>query len=328
MDEKRKITEEEKRQLAKFFKTMLPNDTLDEDDILWIMNEVENGNKDVDFDEFMKAKKVRTLVAKKTDEPHFCFKCKYQTCKSHEEPCRSCNEWPHSGYLNMTSKWELKEDNQDIHLCKDCKFVENPVFKEPCNSCFSFDDSDNIYHKNWLPKPKEEEKEEDDVKYPVYDAQYFRQKLAHIKTDIKDLADQNKDISDRLTSLTTGLIEDDQKNCDRFAHIDRKMDDILEKLTEVDSKLDILDQRMHDFRKHQILKDMKCVTQVKDVKIDIPTEPLFKVGDKVKLKSGKTVYTVISITHFMCGNKKVYRYRITHPATTPHYENENRLVKA
>ena len=58
------------------------------------------------------------------------------------------------------------------------------------------------------------------------------------------------------------------------------------------------------------------------------SEPLFNVGDKVKLKHGKTVYEVYSITHFICNKKKVYRYKIGHKATTPHYENENRLIKA
>ena len=58
------------------------------------------------------------------------------------------------------------------------------------------------------------------------------------------------------------------------------------------------------------------------------SESLFKVGDKVKLKHGKTVYDVYSITYFICNKKKVYRYKIGHKATTPHYENENRLIKA
>lgn len=442
MNEKRKITDEEKRQIAKLFKGIIPNNTLDEDDILWIMNEVENGNTDISFEEFAKAKKERKgshktcktceyyyipycvddnnfpcrscishnkWTAKKSEEPHFCSKCKYQTRKADEEPCKNCNEWPHPGSLTMDSKWEPKEA-EDAHLCKDCKFAEKPVFKEPCSSCFKWEDNCAIYHKNWQPKDKEEE-EKDDVKYPVYDEQYFRQKLAHIKTDIKD-------VSDRLTSLTTGLIEDDLKNRDRFAYIDRRMDDILEKLNNIEQivmknsvginttyekasavhdevckdedickdcnyygmcsgyegdmiyckdfkKKDIssakespkfkvgdivkmTDDPKHDdfficrikWSEHSKQWNYLISLDLEDIssafwrmerwltKSEDHSEPLFNVGDKVKLKAGKTVYTVLSVTHFMRGDRKVYRYRISHSATTPHYENENRLIKA
>ena len=64
------------------------------------------------------------------------------------------------------------------------------------------------------------------------------------------------------------------------------------------------------------------------IKTEDYSEPLFKVGDKVKLKHGKVVYEVYSITYFMNNKKKVYRYKIGHGASTTHYENENRLIKA
>ena len=198
MDEKRKITEEEKKQLAKLFKAMLPNNVLNEDDILWIMNEVENGNKGVDFDVFMKAKKERECqktcstckyydipynpddVAPcrscvrydkweaKEEEPHFCFKCKHQICNANEEPCISCNEWPHSGYLNMTSKWEPKEEEKEDRRCADCKHEFCPGHKEPCYSCFKIDgDNKKLNHQNWEPKPEEEDKKDIQENQPV-----------------------------------------------------------------------------------------------------------------------------------------------------------------
>lgn len=512
MNEKRKITDEEKRQVAKLFKGLIPNGTLDEDDILWIMNEVENGNRDISFEDFMKAKQEGhdKCATKKSEEPHLCSKCKYQDCKAYEEPCKNCCEWIHFGDYAMDSKWEPKEEEphfcekckhftckeneepckscneiihlgsltmdskwepkeekaEEPHLCKYCKFVEDPVFEEPCSSCFVFDRDEGYYHKNWQPVDKkeeeEEEKESEDIcclnckfssltfaddpckrclkldtnqpkglKHTCFEkGKFYCYKCKHGNEHFYDEpcksclingnhinfeAKESVVIKDNSPSFGPNMMKEEeikisdstiirsikshQINLEKANHtIEDKIDKLTEALESVNSKLDILDQRMHDLRQHQILKDMRCVTQVKGANKDIlekldnieqvvmknsiginttyekasavhdevckdedickdcnyygmcsgyegdmiycknfkkkdissakEPEPLFKVGDKVKLKAGKTVYTVLSVTHFMCGDRKAYRYRISHSATTPHYENEDRLIKA
>lgn len=447
MNEKRKITDEEKRQLAKLFKGLIPNGTLDEDDILWIMNEVENGNRDVSFEDFVKAKKERhdKFAAKKSEEPHFCFRCKHQTCKPDEEPCKSCSEWPHHGSLTMDSKWEPKEDKEyEKHLCKDCKFVDDPVFEEPCSSCFVFDRDNGYYHKNWQPIPDKSEEDEIETELEERCCNCKHSGKAFIDEPCKTCIRkgnhkyfEKKDIVDAKDKVNASFGLKNYKSnivIPQLGGVEKKIDKLTEALESVNSKLDILDQRAHDLRKHLILKEMKCITQVKEAEKDIleklnnieqvvmknsiginttyekasavhdevckdetkdiyvrPApkfkvgdivkvsndtkhrdffvcvikwsdrshrwiyllseklediseafwkyddwisksddhgQPLFKVGDKVKLKAGKTVYTVLSVTHFMCGDRKVYRYRISHSATTPHYENEDRLIKA
>lgn len=411
MNEKRKITDEEKRQLAKLFKGIIPNGTLDEDDILWIMNEVENGNKDVSFEDFMKAKQERhdKWAATKSEEPHFCFKCKHQTCKADEEPCKNCNEWPHPGSLTMDSKWEPK-GVEDTHFCKNCKFAENPIFKEPCSSCFKISNTgDDLYHTNWQPKDKEGEEEENDIKYPEFEEIIKRLKsldtvtfgikidmdnefkrtrsaLDHIQERFDEYEKQQKDILEKLNNIEQVVMknsvginttyekasavhdevckdEDICKDCNYYGMCSSYEGDMIyckdfKKKDIADAKEppkfkagDIVkmtdDPKQNDFfvcrikwSEHSKQWNYFISSDLEDIssafwrmekwltKSEDHSEPLFKVGDKVKLKAGTTVYTVLSVTHFMCGDRKVYRYRISHSATTPHYENENRLVKA
>ena len=518
MNEKRTITDEEKIQLAKLFKGLIPNGTLDEDDILWIMNEVENGNRDISFEDFMKAKQERhdKFAAKKSEDPHFCFKCKHQACKPDEEPCKNCSEWPHPGYSTMASKWEPKEetkqenkgnhntcktcnyydiphcvDNTDFpcgscvdynkwtakepneeatgaHFCKDCKFAENPVFKEPCDSCFVWDRDRAFYHKNWQPKvedarlctdckfaetpifeepcssclksedksknwqPKDQEEKKTDMNYPEFediidrlksldritfgmkidtDNEFKRTRSAldHIRERFEEYEKQQKDILKKLNNIELRLDstfagfnyrdifkrldnieqvvmknsvginttyekasavhdevckdEDICKDCNYYGMCSGYKGDMIYcknfKKKDISSAKeppkfkvgDIVkvtnDSKNKDFfvcrikwSEHSKTWNYLISLDLEDIsgafwrtekwltKSEDHSEPLFKVGDKVKLKSGNTVYTVLSVGYFICGERKVYRYRISHSETTPHYENENRLVKA
>lgn len=277
--------------------------------------------------------------------------------------------------------------------CIKCMYSEKEISEWPCNECIE------IIHTRF-------EKQEKDIVDARDRSMYFgsnmmREEEFKIPDDILVVIDQNKKPNlvipqlDGIESIVR-TIKSHQINLEKANHaIEDKIDKLTESLESVNSKLDILDQRFHDLRQHQILKDMKYVTQVKEVKKDISSakeppkfkvgdivkvtndsrnndfficrikwsehfkrwnylisldledisrafwrmenwltksedhsEPLFNVGDKVKLKHGKVVYDVYSITYFMCNKKKVYRYKIGHGASTTHYENENRLIKA
>lgn len=400
-----------------------------------------------------------------TEELHFCLTCKYQTCKPDEEPCKSCNEWPHLGCLTMDSKWEPKEG--DPYLCKDCKFAENSMFKEPCCSCFKREGIEALYHMNWQPKV-----EKDDVvhKDPSMNFGPNMMGSVKIKNNINDIfgidgiKKKIDELSESLESINAKIVILDKHIDDIREHqimkgcildrSDEKLDDMQKDIHRLLSKVDMLDCLVKDSKDEkepekdisrpepkfkvndevQVVNDIfrmtytiermywcdgpayyrgywyvlrsssdrigrhvqedllipfkqenKDISSVKEppkfkvgdivkvtndsrnkdffvcrikwsehskqwnylissdlennsyafwrtekwlTKSEDHSEPLFNVGDKVKLKHGKVVYEVYSITHFMHNKKKIYRYKIGHGASTTHYENENRLIKA
>ena len=369
------IDTELKKKFAAFIKANLSSNYMSEEDIIWILDECDKGNKPT-YDDFVKARRQSKNI--ESEEIHFCSKCKHQSCKPDEEPCKTCSEYPHPGYLSMDSKWEKKDTV--VHKDNSPWFGPNMMREEE----FKIPDSIKmIIDQNMKPS----------IVFPQLDG---------LKEDIKTYHDDTEkyltSFSGWMTRIETKVntIKSHQVDLEKANHaIEEKIDKLTEELESVNSKLDILDQRFHDLRQHQILNDIKCVTQVKEAEKDISSakeppkfkvgdivkvahdtkhkdffvckikwgerskrwnylisldledisgafwrmegfltksedyiEPLFKVGDKVKLKHGKTVYEVYSITYFMCNKKKVYRYKIGHKATTPHYENENRLIKA
>lgn len=339
-----------KKKFAAFIKANLNSNYMSEEDIIWILDECDKGNKPT-YDDFVKARRQPKVIESK--DIH-CKNCKHWLLALADDPCKNCLELDTDQPLGFRHTcFEKKDivDARDYSMDFSPNMMRHEEFKIP-------DSIKMIIDQNMKPS----------IVFPQLDG--IEEKVNTIKSHQINLEKANHAIEDKIDKLT-------------------------EELESVNSKLDILDQRMHDFRQHQILKDMKCVTQVKEAEKDIflgkpepkfkvgdivkvahdtkhkdffvckikwserskrwnylisldledisgafwrmesfltksedYIEPLFKVGDKVKLKHGKTVYEVYSITYFMCNKKKVYRYKIGHKATTPHYENENRLIKA
>ena len=368
------IDTELKKKMAAFIKENLTGGSMSEEDIIWIMDECDKGNKPT-YDDFVKARKQPKVIESKDIR---CKNCKNCVLSIKDDPCKRCLEWDIDQPLGFRHTCFEKKDIVDARD-RSMDFGPNMIRQEE----FKIPDSIKmIIDQNMKPS----------IVFPQLDG---------LKEDIKTYHDDTEKyltgFSGWLTRIETKVntIKSHQVDLEKANHaIEDKIDKLTETLESVNSKLDILDQRMHDFRQHQILKDMKCVTQVKDIKeisdakeppkfkvgdivkvtndsrnkdffvcrikwsehskqwnylisLDLEdisgafwrmekwltksedhSEPLFNVGDKVKLKHGKTVYEVYSITHFICNKKKVYRYKIGHKATTPHYENENRLVKA
>lgn len=293
------IDTELKKKMAAFIKENLTGGSMSEEDIIWIMDECDKGNKPT-YDDFVKARKQPKVIESK--DIH-CKNCKHWLLALADDPCKNCLELDTDQPLGFRHTCFEKKDIVDARD-RSMDFGPNMMRQEE----FKIPDSIKmIIDQNMKPS----------IVFPQLDG---------IKEDIKTYHDDTEKyltgFSGWLTRIETKVntIKSHQIDLEKANHA------IEEALESVNSKLDILDQRMHDLRQHQILKDAKCVTQVKD--ISVRPEPLFKVGDKVKLKHGKTVYEVYSITHFICNKKKVYRYKIGHKATTPHYENENRLIKA
>jgi len=444
------IDNELKKKFAAFIKANLPSDSMSEEDIAWIMDECDKGNKPT-YDDFVKARRQPKVIE---SEDICCYNCR-NLCKSFdEEPCKNC----------------LIPDERQPFLFRHPHFVD----KHP-----HFEEKETVVHKDDSPwfgpsmMRQEEFKIPDSIKMIIDQNKkpnIVIPQLDGIEKKIKDFAKAEKAAYDALTSnlnciqSTANTIKSHQINLEKANHaIEDKIDKLAEALESVNSKLDILDQIMHDFRQHQILKNTKCEEAEKDIperpepkfKVDdevqvvndifrmtytiermywrdepayyrgywyvlgsssdksrrcvcedllipfkqeknIPSiakeppkfkvgdvvkvtndsknkdffvcrikwserskqwnylisldledisgafwrmekwltksedyiEPLFKVGDKVKLKHGKVVYEVYSITYFMHNKKKVYRYKIGHSASTTHYESENRLIKA
>lgn len=371
------IDNELKKKMASFIKENLTGGFMSEEDIIWIMDECDKGNKPT-YDDFVKARKQPKVIESKDI---CCYNCR-NLCKSFdEEPCKNC----------------LITDERQPFLFRHPYFVD----KHP-----HFEEKETVVHKDDSPLFGPNMMRQEEFKIPDSIQIMIDQnkkpnltipQLDGLKEDIKTYHDDTEKyltgFSGWLTRIETKVntIKSHQINLEEANHaIENKIDKLAEALESVNSKLDILDQRMHDFRQHQILKDTKCEDTEKDIPVrpeplfkvgdivklthdtkhrnffvhkikwsersnrwnylisldseDISgafwrmegfliksedyIEPLFKVGDKVKLKHGKVVYDVYSITYFMHDKKKVYRYKIGHKATTPHYENENRLIKA
>lgn len=437
------IDNELKKKFAAFIKANLPSESMSEEDIAWIMDECDKGNKPT-YDDFVKARRQPKVIE---SEDICCYNCRNLYKSFDEEPCKNCLI-PDERQPFLFRHPHFEEKETVVHKDDSPLFGPNMMRQEE----FKIPDSIKmIIDQNMKPS----------IVFPQLDG---------IKEDIKTYHDDTEKyltgFSGWLTRIETKVntIKSHQINLEKANHeIEDKIDKLTEALESVNSKLDILDQRMHDLRQHQILKDMKCVTQVKDIperpepkfkvddevqvvadvfrvkytieriywsnghassrgwwyvlesssdktrrhvqedllilfkqedkeissakeppkfkvgdivkvtndsrnndffvcrikwserskrwnylisldledisgafwrmekwltKSEDHSDPLFKVGDKVKLKHGKTVYDVYSITYFMHDKKKVYRYKIGHGASTTHYENENRLIKA
>ena len=373
------IDNELKKKFAAFIKANLPSDSMSEEDIAWIMDECDKGNKPT-YDDFVKARRQPKNIESGDIR---CKNCKNSSLHIWEDPCKNCLK------LDMDQPSGLR------HTCFEKKDIVDARDS-------SMDFGPNMMRQEEFKIPDSIKMIIDQNKKP----NLVIPQLDGIEKKIKDFAKAEKAAYDALTSnlnciqSTENTIKSHQINLEKANHaIEEKIDKLTETLESVNSKLDILDQRMHDFRRHQILKDMKCVTQVKDIserpepkfKVDDEVQvvadvfrikytieriywsngpassrgwwyvlesssdktrrhvqedllilfkqeekdisdakelPKFNVGDKVKLKHGKTVYDVYSITYFMHDKKKVYRYKIGHSASTTHYESENRLIKA
>ena len=145
--------------------------------------------------------------------------------------------------------------------CFNCKHGNCSVFEMPCYKCV--EESAHNCKPHYLWEPKETVVHKDiSMNFGPY---ILREEQFKINDDIFKLDE-----------------------------IKKKLDEFSEALDSINSKLDILDQRMHDFRQHQILKDMKCVTQVKPTKqnpFKIP-EPKFNIGDIVVYKGYNTEYKI------------------------------------
>ena len=367
------IDTELKKKMAAFIKENLTGDFMSEEDIAWIMDECDKGNKPT-YDDFVKARKQPKVIESKDIR---CKNCKNSSLQIWEDPCKNCLE------LDTDQPMAYR------HTCFEKKDIVDARDR-------SMDFGPNMMRQEEFKIPDDILVMIDQNKRP----NLVIPQLDDIEKRIKNFAKAEKAAYDILASninclkSTANTIKSHQINLEEANHaIENKIDKLTEALESVNSKLDILDQRMHDLRQHQILKDMKCVTQVKEaedisvrpepkfkvgdivkvahdtkhkdffvckikwsersnrwnylISLDLEdisgafwrmegfltkseeyVEPLFKVGDKVKLKHGKVVYDVYSITYFMCNKKKVYRYKIGHGASTAHYENENRLINA
>lgn len=199
--------------------------------------------------------------------------------------------------------------------CTKCKYREKDVSGWPCNECLEilythFEEKETVIHKDNSPwfgpnmMRQEEFKIPDDILVIIDQNKkpnLVIPQLDGIEKKIIDFAKAEKAAYDALTSnlnciqSTANTIKSHQINLEKANHaIEEKIDKLTEALESVNSKLDILDQRIRDFRQHQILKDMKCVTQVKPTKqnpFKIP-EPKFNIGDIVVYKGYNIKYKI------------------------------------
>lgn len=467
------IDTELKKKFAAFIKANLTSDSMSEEDIIWILDECDKGNKPT-YDDFVKARRQPKNI--ESEDIH-CQNCKNSLLTFADDPCKNClmpDDHQPTGFVHTC--FDKKEKETEVNCCE-CKNSDVKWYEEPCKTCIRtgihkyFEKKDIVDAKDrsmdFGPNMmrQEEFKIPDSIKMIIdqnMKPSIVFPQLDGLKEDIKTYHDDTEKyltgFSGWLTRIETKVntIKSHQIDLEKANHA------IEESLESINAKLDILDQRMHDLRQHQILKDMKCVTQVKDISVrpepkfkindevqvlsdlikvkytitdifwsngptsangyyyvverpnvkkhvhedklipfkqeskDIPSmakeppkfkvgdivkvtndsrnndffvcrikwsehskqwnylisldlenisgafwrmekwltksedhsEPLFNVGDKVKLKHGKVIYDVYSITYFMHDKKKVYRYKIGHSASTTHYENENRLIKA
>ena len=105
------IDTELKKKFAAFIKANLTSDSMSEEDIIWILDECDKGNKPT-YDDFVKARRQPKNI--ESEDIH-CQNCKNSLLTFADDPCKNCL---------------MPDDHQPtgfVHTCFDKKEKETEV---------------------------------------------------------------------------------------------------------------------------------------------------------------------------------------------------------